>query len=314
VRAGAEITVEANPDSLDAASLEHLRAAGANRISLGVQSFDDGVLRFLGRAHDASAAWRVCELVRESGFELSVDLMCGVPAGIAANAGHWPHSLSSALASGAPHLSVYPLQVEEGTPLEGRVTTGAVALPDEDSVADELILARDTLEARGLRRYEVANYARAGHEARHNTAYWLGNPYIGVGPAAHGMLDAATAEVLGLLGGASQDAARVRYAQARAIDGWLTGERTEVEVLTAREAARENVMLGLRLTDGVSADAVRDACVEPVLQGLLSDGLVEIAGDYAHPRWRVTDRGWLLGNEVFGRVWLADEDEGREQP
>ena len=86
VRAGAEITVEANPDSLDAASLEHLRAAGANRISLGVQSFDDGVLRFLGRAHDASAAWRVCELVRESGLELSVDLMCGVPAGVAANA------------------------------------------------------------------------------------------------------------------------------------------------------------------------------------------------------------------------------------
>ncbi len=337
VREGAEITVEANPESLSASVAEELRGAGATRLSLGVQSFDDRVLRLLGRPHDAAEATRAADIAARSGMDLSIDLMCGVPGQTMSS---WQDTLDRALRTGATHVSVYPLSLEEGTPLAVAVDSGLVDASDPDVAADMMVLAEDVLTAAGLARYEVANYARPGFESRHNTAYWTGRQYLGIGPAAHGMLDAITASAVGLLGptdavtaevrvpdvgappdpappdpaptgGANAtDARRVRYHESTDIEEWLFGAGEEIEVLSAEEARREDVMLGMRLSAGVLASTVERAGVRGVLEGLARDGLVELVAAYdsltAQARWRTTRKGWLLGNEVFGRIWSAN--------
>ena len=302
----AEITVEANPDSLISDAVRTLRDAGTTRISVGVQSFDDGVLRMLGRRHDARRASLACEAVVESGLALSVDLICGVPGQTMAS---WAATLERVLATGARHVSVYPLAIEEGTPLAAAVSTGLVAEPDPDEAAEMMVLAEELLGQRGIARYEVANYAAAGCESVHNTAYWTGAPYLGVGPAAHGMLDAATARAVGLLGDAGdaeREAARVRYANAADIDDWLTLHGDTVELLSSDEARREDVMLGMRLTRGIPAEQVSAAGLDDVFASLARDALVELTGADGAARWRATRRGWLLGNEVFGRIWAGE--------
>ena len=300
LREHAEITVEANPDSLGDAALEALLEGGANRISLGVQAFDDRVLRLLGRIHDARGAREAAARVRASGCELAVDLICGVPGQSMAS---WVETLEEAVETGAHHISVYPLAIEDGTPLSAAISGGIVDEPDPDVAADMMLVAQERLARSGLERYEVANYATPGHESRHNNAYWTGRSYIGIGPGAHGMLDAETARAVGLhLPLPGEDTARVRYSSAADIEGWLTGATGEIELLSAAAAAREDVMLGLRLVKGVSSQQVADAALTPVLEGLGADGLIELVAG----RWRTTARGWLLGNEVFGRVWTAE--------
>ncbi|MDI6901385.1 MAG: radical SAM family heme chaperone HemW [Anaerosomatales bacterium] len=294
---GAEVTVEANPDSLDAKSLASLRAAGVTRVSVGVQSFDDTVLGMLGRRHDSRRAAQACADVREAGLALSVDLICGVPGQSLTS---WAETIATAVATGARHVSVYPLALEEGTPLAVAVDGGIVEPPDPDTAADMMVLAEESLARAGLARYEVANYAVPGAESRHNLAYWSGVPYLALGPAAHGMLDVAQARVAGLIGNDDYpDAARVRWSNAADLE-WRTLPR-EVEVLTREEVAREDVMLGLRLVHGVAEEDVRAAELEEVMAELGAEGLVVRASG----RWRTTARGWLLGNEVFERVWCG---------
>jgi oxygen-independent coproporphyrinogen III oxidase len=268
---------------------------------VGVQAFDDGVLRLLGRAHDSHQARTALAFVRESGAELSVDLICGVPGQSLAS---WTESLEQALDAGARHLSIYPLAIEEGTPLAAAISGGIVAEPDPDVAAEMMLLAEARLAMSGIARYEVANYAAPGHESRHNTAYWTGSPYVGIGPGAHGMLTPQTARTLGMYLGdpIADDVARIRYSNADGLQAWLTGAPHEIERLSAAEVAREDVMLGLRLTRGVRASQVLEAGIEPVLESLAADGLVEVA----EGRWRTTQRGWLLGNQVFGRVWAGE--------
>lgn len=299
VRSDAEITVEANPDSLTRGSLETLVEAGANRISVGVQAFDDAVLRLLGRRHDARQARTALGLVAEAGVDLSVDLICGVPGQSAAS---WAESLEEALDAGARHLSVYPLAVEEGTPLAVAVEAGLVAEPDPDLAAEMMLAAQSRFAQAGITRYEVASFAAPGHESRHNTAYWTGRSYIGTGPGAHGMLDPDVASAVGLyLADRAADVARVRYANEGDIAKWLTGAPGEVELLSADEVAREDVMLGMRLVRGVAQSQVNVAGLADVLVALSTDGLAELVDG----RWRTTERGWLLGNEVFGRIWAS---------
>ena len=167
-----------------------------------------------------------------------------------------------------------------------------------------MLLAEARLAKDGILRYEVANYAATGHESRHNTAYWTGEPYVGTGPGAHGMLSPETARTIGLYlrRDLAEDVARVRYANPCSADRWLMAAPPEIELLTAAEAAREDVMLGMRLVRGVSASRVETAGLRSVLETLASDGLTELADG----RWRTTQRGWLLGNEVFGRIWGAE--------
>ena len=298
VREGAEVTVEANPESLTPSALDALLEAGATRVSVGVQAFDDSVLRLLGRVHDSGMARAACAAVTTSGADLSVDLICGVPGQTMTS---WAETLEQAIDAGARHVSVYPLAIEEGTPLAVAISGGLVAEPDADTAADMMLLAAERLQREGIERYEVANYAVPGHESRHNTAYWTGRSYAGIGPGAHGMLDAQTARAAGLLfdEDGSQAVARVRYACVPDIGAWLLGAPSEIELLDAADAAREDVMLGMRLVRGVAAHDIQAAGVAGVLEKLAAEGLVELVGD----RWRTTSRGWLLGNEVFGRIW-----------
>ncbi len=292
----AEVSVEANPDSLDAALVAELCAAGVTRVSLGVQSFDDDVLTWLGRPYTASRARAAANLLSDAGMSFSVDLMCGVP--VQSNAS-WERTVESAIATGAQHVSVYPLSVEDGTPLSLSIEAGEVPDTDADTAAEQMVLAAIALRAAGLERYEVASYARSGHECRHNLRYWTGGAYLGVGPAAASMLPAPP------------DGARVRFTTHADIEAFLEAPTSVTpsaeEVLGPEATLREDAMLGLRLTRGITASDADAAGVTAVLEELAREGLVERAiSDTPGPasdRWRTTERGWLLGNEVFGRVW-----------
>jgi len=329
LRADAEITVEANPDSVDDALVSALSAlqadlipAGVLRVSLGVQSFDDEVLSILGRRHDAAAARQALTLLADAGLRVSLDLMCGIPG---QSPESWRASLDAAIASGVGHVSVYPLTVEEGTPLARSVRAGSVEEPDSDIAADMMETADAVLREAGIERYEIANYARPGQESRHNTGYWTGVEYLGIGPSAASMLSVRTAAKtflerdLGLVTEctasempveAGDIVARVRYAQPFGLAAFLSGEgnqAVESEWLTAHEASREDAMLGLRLCRGIDQELADEAGVIDVLERLSSDGLVERATtDDASDRWRLTHHGWLIANEVFGAVWSQE--------
>lgn len=298
--ADAEVTVEANPESLDAPLARALGEAGVTRVSLGVQSLDDAVLAFLERPHDAGTARVAAHAVRAAGLALSVDIICGIPGQTAQS---WVDTVNGALALDAEHVSVYPLAIEAGTPLAAAVAIGDLPEPDPDVAADMMLLAQDVLGQAGLARYEVSNYALPGAESRHNTAYWTGAPYLGVGPGAHGMLDAATADAVGFVPARAEGAARLRYAVACDLREGLTPmPRMDIEVLSVEETAREDVMLGLRLVRGVPEEQSAAAGVTSALEVLAAAGLVERADG----RWRTTERGWLLGNEVFSAVWAGE--------
>lgn len=310
LRPDAEITVETNPETTSEALLARLLTAGVNRFSLGVQSFDDAVLRTLGRCHDAARANAAAGTLASSGAVFSLDLICGVPG---QGLDSWTESLDRAIATGAQHVSVYPLTIEEGTPLAASVGSGEVSPPDPDAAADMMLLARDRLAAAGLQRYEIANYARPGFESRHNSVYWQGGAYIGVGPGAASMLPIGPFETVARgeawsLGADTRDAVRVRFTRHSDLHTYARhplASPAPFEFLDATEAQREDVMLGMRRSVGVAKGAVADAGLSAVMEALANDGLVrhQEEGDGSPGRWALTDRGWLLGNRVFGALW-----------
>lgn len=296
----AEITVETNPGVAEP-HLELLADVGVTRVSVGVQSLVEVELRVLGRSHTSEQAVGTCAAVLDAGLDLSLDLMCGIPGQSLAS---WGYTLEGAIDTGAQHVSVYPLTLEAGTPLAAACERGIAEVPDPDLTAGMMLLAEEHLSAAGIERYEVANYAVPGRESRHNSAYWTGRSYLGLGPAAHSMLDAETAVATGLLSDedASRGVARVRVGNPPELAAWADPGAREIELLDAAEAAREDAMLGLRLVSGIGEDLAERADVVRVLASLAADGLVAHVGG----RWRTTPRGWLLGNEVFARVWNAD--------
>lgn len=298
VHPGAEITVEGNPDSLTDDVVDVLARAGVTRVSVGIQSFDDRELKILGRRHDAREAERACARVLAAGMALSVDLMCALPGQSRASLAG---SIAAAAETGARHMSVYPLTIEDGTALQVAVDNGLVPDVDPDTAAEMMVLAEQALAFHGYERYEIANYAMSRRDrSRHNTAYWTGRSYAGIGPGAHGMLDVQTARATHMFDELSDQVARVRYGNAPDLDDWITGKGDSIELLDADEAAREDAMLGMRLVDGISDELVARAGALDALVALESSGLVlHEAG-----RWRCTRRGWLLGNEVFERIWL----------
>ena len=300
IEEGAEVTVETNP-GVEHPQLRSLAGIGVTRVSVGVQSLVDDELRVLGRSHSAEQALSTCAAVHEAGLDLSLDLMCGIPG---QSPESWTHTLELAIDTGARHISVYPLALEEGTPLAAACEAGTVRVPDDDSVASMMLVAEEHLEAAGIARYEVANYAEPGRESRHNSAYWTGSTYLGVGPAAHSMFDASTAVAAGVFRRREPagDVVRVRVGNAPDMATWVDPATREVECLDAAQAAREDAMLGLRLTAGIGDELAERARVTEVLESLAREGLVERIGG----RWRTTQRGWLLGNEVYARVWNAD--------
>ena len=262
-----ECTMEANPESLTERMVRDIWALGVNRLSIGVQSFDDDVLRTLGRAHSSDDARRAIEAARTRFENVSVDLMCGIPG---QSAEGFEASVREAVRLGATHVSVYPLTIE-------------LEEPDDDVEAAHMQIAARVLDSEGFERYEVASYARPGFACRHNIAYWTGVPYLGLGRSAATM---------------TQNAQR----RMRVKDGQVTDD------LDPRQMAAENLMLGMRMTAGVSDEhAARAAELLPEATTVLADlerqGLVEHEGG----RWRPTERGWLCGNELYGALFdLAD--------
>ena len=272
---GVECTMEANPESLTPNMVRDLWALGVNRLSLGVQSFDDAVLQTLGRVHDAARARAAVAMAQERFENISVDLMCGIPGQTLES---FESDVRSAIALGVKHLSVYPLAIEEGTPFDALVAQGKLAEPDDDLQADMMQAAARIAQDAGMHRYEVASYAFPGFESRHNTAYWTGVPYLGIGSSAVSMRQTADCRE------------RVR-------DGEVE------ERLDAQQMAAEDLMLGMRMSRGIDASQLAECTAtlpgaERAFAELINEGMVvEDAG-----RLRPTERGWLLGNVLYGKL------------
>lgn len=298
----AEVCVEANPDTVTATLAEALVAAGVNRFSLGVQSFDDDVLATLGRCHDASSARRAVDVLGSTGARVSIDLICGVPG---QTLDSWRATVATAIETGVGHVSVYPLSLEEGTPLAARVEAGRLDEPDPDAAAEMMLLAERMLPEAGLSRYEVASYAREGERAAHNTGYWTGRPYLGVGPAAASMLPIPLALLTPMdhYVRTWPESWNARFVVNDTLESFLgyLWDRQPASLLpvTDDESAREAAMLGLRLSDGITEAVAERAGAREALERLQAQGLIE----HADGCWRTTTRGWLLGNEVFEAVW-----------
>lgn len=315
--ADAEVTAEVNPGSVDIAALPELRAAGVNRLSIGVQSLHDKHLHRLGRLHTASDALGALRRALEVGFRsVSIDFMFALPGQPLAE---WQGDLERVAGLGAQHLSLYSLTVEEGTPLFDWVRRGQVKLPDEESEALMFEAAADVLSARGYVHYEVSNFARPGHEAVHNALYWLGGEWLGLGAGAHGFLRTRAVSELGARDReAPSDAVGLRWADvdepADYMRGALAGERPEAfhEWRTPLELVREEWMTGVRWLGGVDLDAFGarhgfDALTAygEVLAGLARDGLAHV--EAGPPRRLVLSaQGLLLLNRVAARFFEAE--------
>ncbi len=288
---GIETTVEVNPATVDRAALALLRRAGFNRISIGVQSLDDGLLGRIGRVHTAADALRTVRCAREAGFaNLGMDLMYGLPGQDMAT---WRRTLERALDERPDHLSLYELTLEENTDFARLAAAGELELPDEDEVLAMMALGREMATAAGLRRYEISNYARPGRECGHNINYWRNGSYIGLGAAAVTCLSGRRLTAV-----ADVEA----YCRRLAAGGqpW-SGE----EELDAEARFRETVIMGLRMVRGVSLAGLEarfglDArqYYGPVLERLQGQGLVTVADG----RLRLTARGLDLADTVMAEL------------
>jgi len=278
----AEVTVECNPDSVDASKLAAYRRGGLNRLSFGVQSMAPHVLVALGRTHDPANVTRAIALARDEGFQrLNVDLIYGTPGESAAD---WRATLEGAIALDVPHVSAYALTVEPATPLGRRVAAGAAA-PDDDGQADAYLLADELLGAAGLEWYEVSNWARAGEECRHNLLYWSEGEYLGIGCAAHGHTD-----------GRRWWNVRTPERYVAAVEAGTAAEAGE-ERLEPAPRAEEACALALRTRFG-SPVAPRAASV---VEELSAAGFVRRVDD----RVVLTTQGRLLASDVTARLLLA---------
>ncbi len=268
---GAEVTAEANPDDVDAASVRAWGEAGVNRLSLGVQSFEPVVLRWMHRLHDPEIAARAVAVARDNGIpDLSLDLIFALPEAIPRD---WTRDLDMALALEPGHLSLYGLTVEPHTPLGRWAARGDVTETPEERYEAEFLEADRRLTAAGLEHYEVSNFGRPGSRARHNSSYWSGRAYGGIGPAAH-----------------EYDTARRRWNVA-AYSDWvrLLGAGADPiggdELLTPENRVAEGVYLGLRTVDGLRLSAPELIRVAPWLEA----GWGRLVGDVL----RLTHLGWL---------------------
>ena len=294
----AEITMEGNPGTLSRESLLAYRAAGINRLSLGVQSLDDALLAGIGRIHTAGQAEEAVRMAREAGFDnLNLDLMLGLPG---QTPDMWEETLSRAIALLPEHLSCYSLILEEGTPLRAQAEAGLCApLPDEDALEEMDEVTERLTRAAGFARYEVSNYARAGYECRHNLVYWECEPYLGLGLAAHSDLD----------GQRFMNAADwADY--ARQIDGRLPRGREGDG--SAAERRFERMMMGLRMVRGVDeARFLRDFGARP--QDVWPKSVARLTAgalmERREGRLRLTERGMQVMNAAL--VALLSEQEGR---
>jgi oxygen-independent coproporphyrinogen-3 oxidase len=282
-----EATFEANPGTVDLAWLQGARELGWDRVSLGVQALDDGLLGRLGRIHGAAQALEALDLAQQAGFHRrSADLMVGIPGQSLSKVIEDARTLA---ATGIDHLSVYLLDLDKACPLRAEIDAGRLALPSEDEVADVFEALQAELPRLGLAPYEISNYAQPGRESIHNTRYWERRPYLGLGPSAASQLG------------------DFRWTENSIIPAWTEGRgEVDLQELDAAEALAEIPLLGLRLHRGVDWDALRwkaealnlrplcDAW-ETRLRALAKEGLTVWEGDQV----RLSPRGMLMSNGIL---------------
>ncbi|RHW16602.1 coproporphyrinogen III oxidase [Sphingomonas gilva] len=279
-----EITLEANPSSVEAARFAGLAAAGVNRISLGLQALDDETLRFLGRAHDVDEGLSALDTAQASFARVSFDLIYARPGQSEAD---WDAELARALSFGTEHLSLYQLTIEPGTRFETLVRTGALVPADPDHAATLYEITRDRTRAAGVPAYEISNHARPGAESRHNLTYWRYGAYAGIGPGAHGRR-----------GGMATQRHRKPENWLSAIDRNRHGMVEEL-ALTDAERAREAILMGLRLAEGLRLTPPLEAHLDRRAIAKLADqGLIATMPG----RLTVTPAGMLLLDAILAEI------------
>ena len=286
-----EVTLEANPGTVDEPYLADIMKLGINRLSLGVQSLDDGELALLGRIHTAAEAGDAVRLARNAGFtNLSLDLIYGLPGQTLSS---WHRTLDELIGLSPEHISLYPLTLEADAPMRLAIQRAEVPPIDPDLTADQYELAQDTLAAHGYHHYEISNWAKGGYECRHNLVYWHNLPYLGIGVAAHSYIHGH------------------RLANTTDLDSYLNAFSSNLppaweldEEIGPELQLSETVILGLRLSEGVCLEGIRSRFGIDLLKHY-SQQVDETAAlgllEYSGQRIRLTRRGRLLGNEVFWR-------------
>ena len=291
----AEITFECNPDSVNDKLLTRLRAEGFNRVSLGVQTDNDEILKKLGRPHTYAQAVTAYQRIRKAGFRnVSVDLMYGLPGQTLAD---WQETLDNVLRLLPEHISCYGLKVEEGTPLYEY--KDAAGLPSDDMQAEMYLAAVELLRSRGYRQYEISNFARKGLYSRHNMKYWTGGEYLGFGPSA------------------SSDFAGKRFTLVRDLQTYIQGIRDggevmdDVQDIPLRERAGEYLMLRLRTSAGISPEEYERLFLlpfEPLAEVLRKHWEFGYAGRNEEGRWYLTPKGYLISNTIISDLLIAQDE------
>jgi oxygen-independent coproporphyrinogen-3 oxidase len=302
VRPDAEVTVECAPGTLAPPVMEGLLGCGANRVSLGVQSFVDAEAAAVGRLHKRATVIEEIARLRAAGIaNINIDLIAGLPHQTAES---WRVSLEETIATGSPHVSVYMLEVDEDSRLGRELIAGGTRyhahfVPDEEAVVDFYLAACEKLDRAGVRQYEISNFARAGFESRHNLKYWTRRPYLGFGVDAHSMLLSA-----------SPGSDAVRFATSDVLEQFVAAAPLHRTAVSRSSTLEESFFLGLRLTRGVnlselSADFGNKAVEnfsDPIME-LVRDGFIQQDGDTI----RLTAQGRLLSNEVFEKFLSPEE-------
>ncbi len=295
VDVNAEITFEANPDSVSDNLLRRLHAEGFNRVSLGIQNDDDEVLRKLGRPHTYGQAVAAYHRIRKAGFRnVSVDLMYGLP-GQTLRA--WQTTLENVLSLNPEHISCYGLKVEEGTPLYDY--KDYAKLPDDDTQADMYLSAVEILKNYGFRQYEISNFARKGLYSKHNMKYWTGGEYLGFGPSA------------------SSDFAGKRFTLCRSVQDYVAGVKQkgviidDVQEIPTRERAGEHLMLRLRTITGINAEEYERKFLlpfAPIQDVMERNRRLGYALQTEDGRWHLTPKGFLISNTILTDLLIAQEN------
>ena len=294
VDSNAEITFEANPDSVSDSLLKRLYAEGFNRVSLGVQTDDDDLLKKLGRPHDYAQAVSAAQRIRKAGFKnLSIDLMYGLPGQTLKS---WKDTLERVLTMNPEHISCYGLKLEEGTPMYDY--RDFLKLPSDDVQADMYLEAVEILRSKGFRQYEISNFARKGLYSRHNMKYWTGGEYLGFGPNA------------------SSDFAGKRFTIVRDLQGFIQGIRTggeiiqDLEEIPLRERAGEYLMLRLRTSTGINREEYERQYLlpfDPIEEALEKSRSFGHAARSEDGRWRLTPKGFLVSNTIISDLLLIQD-------
>ena len=289
----AEITFEANPDSVTRRLLRRLRSEGFNRVSLGIQTDDDALLQQLGRPHTYEDAVKAVKRIRRARFRnLSVDLMFGLPG---QSLQDWQNTLTHVLRLQPEHISCYGLKVERGTPLyEVKDVCG---LPDDDTQADMYLAAVQILKGKGYRQYEISNFSKKGMASKHNLKYWQGGEYLGFGPNA------------------SSDFAGKRFTIVRDLQSYIDGIRThgpvisEIQEIGPQERAGEYLMTRLRTTQGISREEYEKQYLLPFdpLEEVLEVNRRHYYAILSEGRWRLSPEGMLISNSIITDLLLAQE-------